>query len=124
MLSKENIEKKIKSVFWDYNVDPGELYQIVLEKKHGEGFLNKEYVFKRILERLSWYEIIEIFGLDFLKRNLTAKIIFEIRNTTLKSRYEFIRKILQGETLSFTGWSIENRKRLKSSVLSHRWNRT
>lgn len=123
MLTKENIGKKIESVFWDYNIDPDELYQIVMEKKRGKGFLSKKYILKRILERLSWYEIIEIFGLDFLKKNLTAKIIFEIRNTTLKNRYEFIRIILQGETLSFTGWSVENRKRLKSSVLSNRWNR-
>lgn len=123
MFHNDVIEQKIRNVFWDYNINPHELYLIATDKKPGKGFFNKEYLLKRLLERLSWYEIIEIFGIDYIKVNLTPKIIFGIRNPILKRRYEFIRKVLQGEALSFTGWSDENRKRLKSSVLSHRWNR-
>ncbi|MCF6271091.1 MAG: hypothetical protein L3J41_15370 [Melioribacteraceae bacterium] len=122
MISKKEISKKINSAFWDYNIDPNDIYLIVLGKKEGTGFFTVEKILIRLLERLSWYEIVDLFGKEFLTKNLSPSIIKEIRNPEIRNRYEFIRRILQRETLSHTGWGFENRKRLKSSVLSHRWN--
>jgi hypothetical protein len=120
MISKEEINKKIKSAFWDYNIDPENIYMIALGKKEGTIFFTREKILIRLLERLSWYEIIDLFGKEFLKRNLSSSVVSKIRNQEIRNRYEFIRKILQGETISYSGWSAQNRKRLESSVLSDR----
>lgn len=117
------VNKKIKSAFWDYNVDPEEIYEIILGKRAPAGFLKKEYLLRRILERLSWYEIVDIFGIEFLKNNITPEITSGIRNNNLKTRYELFWKLLHGEAVPLAGWSHENRKRLAASLLSDRWNR-
>lgn len=120
MLSNEEIFRKIKAAFWDYDIDPYEIYLVVLGKKEGDNFFSKGKILIRLIERLSWYEIVDLFGKEFLANNLSPLIISKIRNPEIRNRYEFIRRVLQGETLSYTGWSVQNRQRLKSSVLSKR----
>lgn len=121
MLDRETINRTLKGVIWDYNIDPFDIYLIALGKKESIGFFNKERSLLRLLERLSWYEVLLVFETDFLKENLTRNLISKIRNVQLSERYELIRKILHGETLSLTGWDIKNRERIKSSLLSNRW---
>jgi len=120
MLSKEEINKKMKAAFWDYAVDPYNIFLIALGKKMGNRFFSKEKILVRLIERLSWYEIIDLFGKEFLAKNLNPSIISKIRNPEIRNKYEFIRRVLQEETLSYSGWSVQNRQRLKSSVLSNR----
>ncbi len=79
MISQEEINKKIKSAFWDYNIDPENIYAIVLGKKEETKFFTSEKIIIRLLERLSWYEIVDILGKEFLTRNLTASIISKIK---------------------------------------------
>jgi len=121
MVSRKEIYRKIQSAFWDYNVDPADIYLILLDKKEGTGFFSKEKILVRLLERLSWYEIVDILSEKYLAKNLKISILSKIRNSAIRNKYEFIGRILRGETLSDSGWSIQNRERLKSSVLSHRW---
>jgi len=121
MISEKEKISKIKSAFWDYNICPQDIYMVVVGKKEGSGIFTREKILIRLLERLSWYEIIDLFGKEFLRKNLRQAIISKIRNPEIRNRYEFIRRILQKETVSFTGWSVQNRKRLESSILSHRW---
>ncbi len=116
------VGQKIGNAFWDYNVDSAELFDILLNKKAGNGFFNKEYILRRLLDRLSWYELIDVLGIDYIRQNLSKSIISKLRNNTLKERYEFVRKFLQEETLPFSGWDNKTCERLKSSVLSDRWN--
>ncbi len=121
MLDRKTINRIFKGVIWDYNIDPYDLYLIALSKKNNIGFFNSERSLLRLLERLSWYEVLQVFKTDFLKENLTPHLISKIRNVQLRERYELIRKILHEETLSLTGWDIKNRERIKSSLLSNRW---
>lgn len=120
MILKEEIRKQIESVFWDYNVDPDEIYLTVIGEKDTEGFFTKEKILLRLIERLSWYELNDLLGKDYLAKNLTKSITGKIRNPQIRHRYEIIRKILSGEAVSTSGWSDKNRKRLKASVLSDR----
>jgi len=121
MLDRKTINRIFKGVIWDYNIDPYDLYLIALGKKNNIGFFNNERSLLRLLERLSWYEVLQVFETDFLKENLTTKLVSKMRNVQLREKYELIRKILHGETLSLTGWDIKNRERIKSSLLSNRW---
>jgi hypothetical protein len=78
----------------------------------------------RMFERLSWYDLVKLFGIDELKRQLTEEAISRIRIETLREKYEFARDILHGNTVSFSGWSPEYREKIKHTLLSNRWYRT
>ena len=119
MISRDEINKKIKAAFWDYNIDPNKLYLILIGKDSGKEF-SKEKILLRLLERLSWYELLDILGKEYLANNLNRLWINKIRNPVIREKYESIRKILQGEAISNSGWSDQNRKRLKASLLSDR----
>ena len=40
-MSREEINKILRGVVWDYNIEPYELYQIALEQSSEKGFLSK-----------------------------------------------------------------------------------
>lgn len=123
MHSKEKISQLLRGVFWDYNIDPFDAYLIALGQHESIEHIDKNYAFKRIFEVLSWYELNEIFTLDYIKSQLNDDINYQFKNPAIKRRYDLLRSILFGKTLSPSGWSDENRKRLKASILSDRWNR-
>ena len=87
-----------------------------------------DYEFKlilnRMLERLNWYEILDILGIDLIKQLLKPEIISKLRNKEIRERYETIRRILFKEPLPYSGWDPEYRKRIKATLLSNRWYRS
>ena len=120
MLNKNEIVKMVKGAIWDYAIEPFDFYLIALGKKAKLGFFNQERALLRLLERLSWYELLALFGKDFLKENLTVELITKIKRPEIRQKYDLARKVLQGGAISTTGWSAENRKRIKASILSDR----
>jgi len=123
-LTQERIEHILKPILWDYRIEPYEFYLVALGKKGTLGLFTSERALIRILERLNWYEILELFNVDILKEKLTPGLIAKIRTRELRKKYEFIRKILQDEPVSFSGWDHDNRQRVKHTLLSNRWYRT
>jgi len=117
----ERIKLILKKILWDYEIDPPLLYDVIVGKRERVGTFNKEKIMLRALERLSWYDLLELFGKEELGRNLTDDIIRKLRFKELQEKYEFARKVLQGETVSYTGWSPEYRKKIRHTLLSNRW---
>lgn len=117
----QNKEYLLRGIVWDYNIKPIDLYLISLGEKPPVGTFDKEKAFLRIIERLSWYELLQLYEIQFIKENLTEELIKKIRNETLRNRYEILYQILRGKTLPTAGWNPENRKRLKATLLSDRW---
>ncbi|MGA9405714.1 MAG: hypothetical protein WBW71_01150 [Bacteroidota bacterium] len=112
----------LKKVFWDTEISGRELYSIIVDKQRDHG-VTQEKVFLRMLERLGWHTILDILGVERVKSLLTVEAIGAIRQKELRERYEFIRKILYGEALSFTGWGDAYYQKVKHTLLSHRWYR-
>ena len=113
----------LKSIIWDYDVGPGELYEVITGQRAKAGPFTFERLFVRMLERLSWYELIDLLGAEYLKQHLSRQIINKVRFKTLRGRYENVRKILSEEPLSFSGWNPEYREEIKHTLLSNRWYR-
>lgn len=120
MSNREEIQNILRGVIWDYNVDTYDVFLISIGEKSPLGMFNKRKAFLRILERLSWYEILKIYDLQLIKKNITNDIINKIQIETIRHRYEILYQLLQGNTLLSAGWNTENRKRLKASLLSDR----
>ena len=123
-MNKSEIQKLLKPILWDYHLDPYELFELVTGAKKQAGTFTPETALIRMLERLPWYDLVNLFGIDGLTRLITPEIISRLRLKELKEKYEFVRKVLQGETVSFSGWSPEYREKIRHTLLSDRWYRT
>ena len=120
-------EKKrnaLLNIFWDYNTDLLPLEKIIKRDLKSIDDYEFKLILNRMLERLNWYELLDILGIDLIKQLLTPEIIGKLRNEGLKERYETIRPILFKEPLPVSGWDPEYRKRVKTTLLSNRWYRT
>jgi hypothetical protein len=123
-MNKSEIQRLLKPIMWDYNLDPYELFEVATGTKKQAGTFTRETALVRMLERLPWYDLVNLFGIDGLTQLITPKIISRLRLKELQEKYEFVRKVLQGETVSFSGWSPEYRERIRHTLLSDRWYRT
>jgi hypothetical protein len=122
-ITRNEIQKLLKPILWDYQVDPYEFFLAAAGEKSRAGGFDQEKARIRMLERLSWYDLIRLFGIEGLKNLLTREIISKLRIRELREKYEFARKVLHGETVSYTGWSPEYREKIKHTLLSNRWYR-
>lgn len=111
-------------ILWDYIYDVDELCEVVEGKRERSGHFTREYLLLRMIQRLRWYDILRAVGINFVKETLSPFVLERIRDRTTRQQYERLGKLLQGETVSFTGWDPEYRKALESTLLSHRWYRT
>jgi hypothetical protein len=90
-------KEKIKSIFWDYNVDytADDVYDFVVGKKEIKEF-NRNRVIARMLTSIRWYDLVDIFGIKQLYRFLNDDVLTFIWKKSLKNRYKNVRETLQG----------------------------
>ena len=120
-MSLEEKYKILKSIFWDYNTDLLPFNKVIERDINSIDDYEFKLMLNRMLERLNWYELMDILGIDLIKKLLTPEIISKLRNKELKDRYERIRRILFKEPLPISGWDPEYRKKIKTTLLSYRW---
>jgi hypothetical protein len=120
---RERISRIMKHILWDYDIDPYELYEVVIGKRERVGHFDEQRVLQRMLERLSWYDLLDLLGVDFLRECLVPETIARIRRPDVRERYEHIRRILHKEAVPLSGWDPEYRERVRHTLLSHRWYR-
>ncbi|HPC35538.1 MAG TPA: hypothetical protein P5268_06755 [Candidatus Marinimicrobia bacterium] len=114
----------LTKIFWDYHVDKLPLDSIITGDLQSIDKYTFNFIIVRMLERLNWYDLLEILGPEYLKQILIPEIINKLRSKELRAKYEFIGKVLSGEDLSFTGWGDAYYQRLKHTLFSNRWYRT
>ncbi len=112
---KELIKKRLSPILWDYAVSPYDFYEVAAGRKHRAGHFTRSKAVIRMLERLWWYDLIELFGAARLRTMLTDDIIAGIRIPELKEKYEIARRGLSGEPLSLPGWNPSSCKKARSS---------
>jgi len=123
-MTTEEKYKALKNIFWDYNTGLLPLDKIIKRDLNSIDNYEFKLIINRMVERLNWYELLDILGLDLIKKLLIPEVTGKLRSKELKDRYERIRQILLKEPLPFSGWDPEYRKRIKTTLLSYRWDRT
>ena len=90
-------KKKIKSIFWDYNVDytADDIYDFMVGKKELKEF-NRNRAIARMLTSMRWYDLVDIFGIKQLYGFLNDDVLTFIWKKSLKNRYKNVRETLQG----------------------------
>ncbi|MBW1959585.1 MAG: hypothetical protein JRI63_13865 [Deltaproteobacteria bacterium] len=111
----------LKRINWDYNISEEDIYDVITGKKKHAGHWDYDKILIRMLERLRWYDLLDIIGPETLKEKLHPEILGKIRFPEKKKKYERLGKILRGEAVSFTKWSPEYREEIKDSLFSNRW---
>jgi hypothetical protein len=122
-VDRERIRSLMRHVVWDYDVDPFELYEVALGTRGPVGHFDAERVLLRMLERLSWYDVLELLGPDGLWQRLTPRVIALLRHEDVRERYDYVRRVLQGEALPVSGWDPATRAKVRDTLLSDRWYR-
>ncbi|MCS7053971.1 MAG: hypothetical protein NZM09_09610 [Ignavibacterium sp.] len=120
-MNQQNKLKLLQTIFWDYNTNLLPLENIISRELDKIDNYTLKFIINRIFERLNWYEILDLLGLELIKSILKDKTILNLHNTELKDKYERLRRILFNEPLPFTGWDPQYREKVKFTVLSNRW---
>ena len=117
-------EALYRKIIWDYNIPKEELEKLLSNQISSYSGLNRDTLIPRLLQRLSWEELIGLLGLDEIKRILLMKTYTKLKDPMQRLKYEQLSRLLQGKTLSFSGWDPENRERIRATLLSNRWYRS
>ena len=113
-----------KRIIWDYDIPPEELERLISGDIQSYSGLSRDTVLLRMLQRLSWEELVKALGHNEIKKVLETNIYKRLRDPLQRIKYEQLLRLLQGKALSFSGWDPENRERIRATLLSDRWNRT
>ncbi len=124
MMNSKQKRRVIKSLVWDYHIQEDRLLEVLLGLREKEGPFDQEKIFLRALERLPWHDILEVMGKENIMKLLTPERIEKLRFPEQRKRYERIRRILQREPLSFSGWNTQHRETYRRSLLSNRRDRS
>ncbi len=114
-------ETIINRLLWDYDINPNDVISVIKGKKKKCAHWDYEHILLRMLERLNWYDILFMLGKEKIKHDLTPSIISKIHNKDQKKRYEYIRRVLHKESVSYTEWGPEFSKRIRNTLFSDRW---
>jgi hypothetical protein len=106
---------------WDYNISVEDIFAVINGEKSHAGHWNLEGLLIRMLERLSWYDLLDFFGPAFLAENLNINLLHKVHNREKREKYERLGKILRGEPVSFTKWGAEYRAEIRDTLFSNRW---
>jgi hypothetical protein len=116
--SKEQIYRQL---MWDYNISPEEVDKLVKGETEFAGHYDINSLFVKMLNNLSWYEIIEIFQIDKIKLLLTDEIINKLRFKSIQDNYARLKGLLRNETVSSAKWNSANNEQFTYPILSNRW---
>jgi len=111
----------VKRIIWDYDVDADGLYSFMTGKKGRFHHFTLETIYVRILERLSWYEILECLPISVIKRMLTSKTISMLRSESMRKKYDYAARILYKLALPPSRWDSRNHEKSEYPILSDRW---
>ncbi len=74
-----------------------------------------------MLERLRWYDLLDLLGHKTLQKKLVPDVLKQIRSPDKRVKYKRLGKILRGDPVPFIRWCPEYREEVKDSLLSNRW---
>ncbi|MCL2128070.1 MAG: hypothetical protein FWH38_07440 [Treponema sp.] len=109
------------SLNWDYLDKPEDMLAVIEGRLESSGAFTREKLFVRSLERITWYYILGLWGLDAVKELYTPKLAGRIWPKSMRGRYDFAFAVLRREAVSSARWGDEHYKQMWRPVLSNRW---
>ncbi|MDR0851818.1 MAG: hypothetical protein LBN36_04940 [Clostridiales Family XIII bacterium] len=113
----------MKSLNWDYRTSAEDMLDVIEGRLPQAGAFDQGALFVRSLERLPWHYVVALWGVEAMDLLYTQEIRKHIWPADRRETFDVAFKILRGEPVSSTGWSIERSRKLRDTFLSDRWNR-
>jgi len=120
-LTHEEKLKLMRTINWDYSADPEDMLSVIEGSRDSAGAFDREGLFVRSLERLNWYHILDLFGVDLITKLWTSGVARRIRFKEMREDYNHAVSILRGEPLPAPEWGARNYKPVRNPFLPHRW---
>jgi len=111
----------LQRISWDYNISADEIFAVICGEKVHAGHWGFDDLLVRMIEKLSWYDLLDFFPPEVLGQKLRPEIIQRVHNQERRAKYERLGKILRGEAVPFTKWGAEYRKQCQNTLFSNRW---
>jgi len=116
--------KIMKSLNWDYLDTPENMLAVIEGRLDTSGAFNKEKLFIRSLERLSWHYTVALWGVESIKKLYTPELSKRIWPKTRRAHYDFAIGILRKEPVSPARWGDEYFKSERYRFFSDRGHST
>ena len=119
-LTHEEKLKLMGSLNWDYLDKHEDMLAVIEGRLESSGAFNREKLFVRSMERLTWYSFIGLWGVETVKELYTPKLASRIWPKERKQHYDFAIGILRKEPVSPTKWGTEYFKSERFKFFSNR----
>ena len=121
-LTPEEKLEAARALNWDYLDVPEDMLAVIDGTLKTSGAFTREKLFVRSLERLTWYRILGLWGIDAVKKLYTPELAARIWPKDLRTRYDFALAILRRENISPAKWGDEYYTQMRRPFFSDRWN--
>jgi hypothetical protein len=92
--SKKQIKSLLSKLYWDIEIDPDELYMLLMGEIDKVGPIQQSNLFYRILTSYDWYTILRLIPSKEFNKILEDDILNRIRPKDLKEKYLHARNVI------------------------------
>jgi hypothetical protein len=103
-LTHEEKLQLMRSLNWDYNTPCEEMLAVIENDVEGERPFDRSTLFTRSLERLRWGAVVELWGIERVKKLWTPEIRRRIWPPSRREDYDITFALLRGEPIPASRW--------------------
>jgi hypothetical protein len=94
MLSESEIKSMLSRLYWDVEVQPDQLYELLKGRIERIGHVDILNLYYRMLTTFDWYTILRIVPKDELGELLSDAVIDKIRFKDMKEKFLYAKQII------------------------------
>jgi hypothetical protein len=103
-LTREEKLDFMKALNWDYRTSPEAMLDVVEGRREFAGDFDKKKLFVRSLERLRWYPVVGLWGIETMKAMWTPEIRHRLWPPSRREEYDITFALLRGEAVPAARW--------------------
>lgn len=92
--SKAQIKSLLSKLYWDMEINPDQLYMLLMGEIDKIGPIQQSNLFYRILTSYDWYTVLKLIPPKELNKLLEDDILNRIRPKDLKDKYLYARNVI------------------------------
>jgi hypothetical protein len=119
-LTHEEKLKLMSNLNWDYLDKYEDMLAVIEGRLESSGAFTRDKLFVRSLERLTWYSVVGLWGIETIKELYTPEIAKRLWPKENKRHYDFVLAVLRREPVSPPGWGTEYFKSKRYEFFSNR----
>lgn len=103
-ISHEEKLQLMRSLNWDYLDKPEDMLAVIEGRLESSGAFTRDKLFIRSLERLTWYSVLALWGVETIKELYTPSLASRIWPKSRRRHFDFALAILRREPVECHPW--------------------